>query len=305
MAGLAFVDGAFCALENAKISIFDWGFLRSDACQDTISVWKGRFFCLDQHLDRFARSCRELRLAPPYGRDEIAAILKQGVRRAGLADAYVQMIATRGRPAPGSRDPRSCTNTFLAFFVPYVHIAPDQGRGVLDLAVSTRARIPASSVPSTIKNYHWIDFELALLDAYEQGATTVALVDAEGNLTEGPGFNLFMVKDGRLATPAANVLPGITRGVVVELAAELGLPVELRAIAPAELYAADEIFATSTAGGIMTVASVDRQPVGAAGSNRPVTERLRALYWKRREEGWRGTPVDAEDTPIEGTKIDA
>lgn len=304
MAGIAFVDGRFCDTEDARISIFDWGFLRSDACQDTVSVWKGRFFCLDQHLDRFFRSCRELQLHPPHGREEIAAILKEGVRRAGLEDAYVQMIATRGRPAPGSRDPRTCRNTFLAFCVPYVHIAPEDGRGALDLVVSRRPRIPASSVPSTIKNYHWIDFELALLDAFAQGGNTVALVDGDGNLTEGPGFNLFLVRDGRLATPAANVLPGITRSVVIELAAELGLPVELRAIRPDELRGADEVFATSTAGGIMTVASVDGTPVGA-GSNRPVTAGLRQLYWKRREEGWRGTPVQAEDTPAEGTRIDA
>jgi branched-chain amino acid aminotransferase len=287
--GMAFVEGAFVPASEARIPLLDWGFLRSDACQDTVSVWQGSFFCLDLHLARFQRSCDALRLACPHDDREIAAILAELVRRSGLADAYVQMIATRGLPRSGGRDPRDCVNRFAAFCVPYVRIAPDDGPELLDVVISARPRIPASAVPSGIKNYHWIDFELALFEAYERGGNSVVLSDGGGALTEGPGFNLFCASGGALRTPAANVLAGITRGVVIELAEELGIPVRVEPVAADALRFADEAFATSTAGGVMPIRSVDGRPLGAAPG--PITRLLRDTYWKRREAGWRGTPV--------------
>jgi branched-chain amino acid aminotransferase len=287
--GVAMVDGRIVPVSEARIPLMDWGFLRSDACQDTVSVWRGRFFCLDDHIDRFLQSCRHLQLICPYSREELAEVLKRLVRASGLADAYVQMIMTRGLPEPGSRDLRTCRNSFLAFCVPYIHIAPDSGRGQLDLIVSERPRIATQSVPSSIKNYHWIDFELGLLEAYERGGNSVVLTDGDGGITEGPGFNIFSCRAGRLATPAANVLDGITRRVVIELAQELHLTAEERRVGVAELEGADEVLATSTAGGIMTVRSVNGRVLPNAPG--PITRELAKIYWERREKGWRGTPV--------------
>lgn len=295
-AGLAFVDGRLCALEEAKISIFDVGFLRSDACQDTVSVWRGMFFRLDDHLARFARSIEQLRLQCPYSRDEIKAILREGVARAKLADAYVQMIMTRGRMPLGSRDLRRCRNTFMVFCLPYMSVAEGEAktRG-LHLIVSRRRRLPPETVASDIKNYHWIDFDLGLLEAYDRGADTCVLVNDAGNVAEGPGFNIWAVFDGRLATPDTNVLPGITRRTVFELCAELGLEAELRPIPPAELSAAEEVFLSTTAGGVLPVTRIEGRPVGA-GAEGALTARLRDLYWRKRAAGWHGTPVDYSES---------
>lgn len=294
MTALALVDGAVVPVEDAKISILDWGFLRSDACQDTVSVWGGQFFRLADHIARFRRSCGLLRLQIPYDDAGLTAALCDLVGQSGLREAYVQMLVTRGRPAAGSRDPRSCTNRFHAFCLPYVWIAPKDGPG-LRLKVSDRPRIDTASVSSDIKNYHWIDFELGLFEAFEDDCDSVVLTDGEGHITEGPGFNLFAVIDGQLVSPDRNVLPGVTRRTVMELAEELQVVARLAPLGRADLLRADEVFATSTAGGIMAVRSVDGQAIGSGGPGR-ITRRLSELYWTRRAAGWHGTPVTYSDS---------
>jgi branched-chain amino acid aminotransferase len=288
--GVALVENRIVPASEARIPLLDWGFLRSDACQDTVSVWQGSFFCLAEHIERFLQSCRNLRLSCPYMRDDLAEVLKRLVRASGLSDAYVQMVMTRGLPEPGSRDLRTCRNSFFAFCLPYVHIAPESGRGFLDVIVSERPRIATQSVPSSIKNYHWIDFELGLLEAYDRGGNTVVLTDGDGAVTEGPGFNVFACRGGEMATPNANVLDGITRRVVLELAQEVNLTSRERRVSATELELADEVFATSTAGGIMAVRSVNGRVLPMCPG--PMTRQLTTIYWERREKGWRGTPVE-------------
>jgi branched-chain amino acid aminotransferase len=294
MQGCAYVDGAYVAPEEAKISIFDWGFLHSDATYDVAHVWQGRFFRLDDHLDRFFASMARLRLDPGVTRDEVRAVMHECVRRAGLREAYVEVLCTRGLPAPGSRDPRSCTNRFMAFAIPFVWIAdPEKQRRGIDLAVSSVQRIAPASVDPRVKNYHWLDMVMALYQAYEAGAETALLVDADGCVAEGPGFNVFAVVDGVLVTPQAGVLEGISRRTVIELARAEGLRVELRALPVAELRGASEIFLSSTGGGVIPIARLDGVPVGgrAAGEFGPVSTRLQAAYWALHDDPRYAEPV--------------
>lgn len=153
--GAAWVRGAYVPIAQAAIPITDWGFLRSDATYDVVTVWDGAFFRLDAHLERFLRSCGRFRLDPGKSREEIVEILSGCVRRAGLRSAYVEMVCTRGQPPWGSRDPRQAANQFYAFAVPYVWIAnEEQRRRGLNVVVSDVQRIPAASVDPTAKNYH-------------------------------------------------------------------------------------------------------------------------------------------------------
>jgi branched-chain amino acid aminotransferase len=287
MQGCAYVDGEFVAPENAKISIFDWGFLHGDATYDVAHVWQGRFFRLDDHLDRFEASLAALRLNPALTRQRMREVMHECVRRAGLREAYVELLCTRGRPAPGSRDPRTCTNRFMAFAIPFVWIAdPARQRRGIDVVVGTPQRIPPASVDPRVKNYHWLDFVLGLFEAYERGGETVVLTDGAGHVTEGPGFNVFAVSGGRIVTPLGGVLEGVSRRTVIELARAAGLAVEQRALAVAELRAADEVFLTSTGGGVIPVGSIEGVPVGgrAAGEFGPVSSRLQAAYWALHED---------------------
>jgi branched-chain amino acid aminotransferase len=282
MQACAYVDGRFVAPEDAKISIFDWGFLHSDATYDVAHVWQGRFFRLADHLDRFFESMARLRLDPGKTPGEVRSVMHECVRRSGLRDAYVEVLCTRGQPQPGSRDPRSCRNNFMAFAIPFVWIAdPEKQKRGINLVVSDVQRIGAASIDPRIKNYHWLDMVQALFQAYERGGETALLVDAQGNVAEGPGFNVFAVVDRGLVTPEAGVLEGISRRTVIEMAQAAALPVRVGPLPVATLRAADEVFLSSTGGGVIAVSHLDGVAVGGrrAGDFGPVTRQLQKAYW--------------------------
>lgn len=279
--GCAYLGGAFVPMSEAKISVLDWGLLRSDATYDVVHVWKNRFFRLDKHLDRFLQSAEKLRLKLPFHRTRLEEILHECVRRAGLEDAYVEMILTRGRSPTFSRDPRDAVPTFIAFAIPFGWVADEEQRARgLDLHVASVARIAPASVDPTVKNYHWLDLIAGMFEAYDDGRETVVLVDGDDHVTEGPGFNLFVVKDGGVTTPASGVLEGITRMTTLELCEKLQIPARTEPVPVAALAAADEVFITSTAGGIMPVTRIDGAAVGD-GRPGPLTARLAELYWQK------------------------
>jgi branched-chain amino acid aminotransferase len=289
--GAAFVDGRFLPVGEACVPILDWGFLRSDATYDVAHVWRGSFFRLEDHLDRFERSMEHLHLSPPYDRSEIRDILIECVRLSGLRDAYAEIICTRGIPRPGSRDPRDCENRFYAFVVPFIWIAdPEKQERGLHAVIGSKQRIAPESVDPTVKNYHWLDLETGLLEAYERGGETVILVDAEDNVVEGPGFNVFAVEHGTISTPDRGVLEGITRKTIIELAAEHGMQPEARPIPAGELGQADEVFLSSTAGGVIPVTTVDGEAVDN-GEPGPVTWQLRDAYWDLHDDPRFSLPV--------------
>ena len=290
--GVAFVQGAYVPVEDARIPLLDWGFLRSDANQDTISVWKGVIFRLDDHLAGFKRNILKLRMVSPYDDEARRGVVLECLRKTGFRDAYVQIIMTRGRPPIGVRDPRLCANQFYVFCVPYIWVAtPEKQAEGLHLVISSIQRVPPTSVDPTIKHYHWLDFEMGLFEAYDRGGDTVVLSDGKGNVTEGPGFNVFAVVDGRLITPDDGVLDGMTRKTVFELCAETNLEYSTEPLAATKLRAAEEVFLSTTAGGMIPVTTIDGEKVGD-GMPGLVSWRLRDLYWKKREAGWHGTRVD-------------
>jgi branched-chain amino acid aminotransferase len=290
-AGVAFIDGQYVPLQDARIPITDRGFVRSDATYDVAHVWHGRFFRLDDHIERFFWSMSQLHMSLKLSRQDIRHILEQCVSLSGLQDAYVQMTCTRGVPPRGSRDPRECRNCFYAFSQPFVWIGtPSQQTEGLAMVVSGVQRIASEAVDTRVKNFHWLDLTMGIFDAYEKGALVSVLLDADGHVTEGAGFNVFIVKDGKIATPAHNVFEGMTRRTVIELAEENAIPLALTNVYPQQLRDADEIFITSTAGGVMPVTRIDGQLVSGGGVG-SVTRGLQSLYWDRKVNDPRCTPV--------------
>jgi branched-chain amino acid aminotransferase len=277
--GAAFINDQYLPVAEASVPVLDWGFLHSDATYDVAHVWRGRFFRIDDYLDRFQRSMESLRMSIPYDREQIREVMFELVRRSGLRDAYVEIICTRGMPAPGSRDPRTCSNRFMAFAIPFVWIADDRLRAQgLNLLISQYQRIPPESIDPRIKNYHWLDMVMGLFEAYDAQADSAVLVDAAGNLVEGPGFNVFARCGERVITPARGVLEGVTRASVLELLAAENLQVSTEALSAETARAADEIFITSTAGGVMPVTRISGQTVGD-GAPGALTTRLNDAYW--------------------------
>jgi branched-chain amino acid aminotransferase len=291
--GAAYVRGEFVPIGEATVSVLDVGFSRSDVTYDVVAVWEGAFFRLDDHLERFERSCRELRLGLEHDRDGLASILMELVRLTGLREAYVETLCTRGVDRAGVRDPRTFENQFLAYAIPYVWLfRPGNGMTGMDAVITrTVRRIPPVSVDPTVKNFHWGDLTRGLFEAYDRGAHYPILLDYEGNVTEGAGYNVFALVGGRLLTPSSGALEGITRRTVLELASRDGIPAETVPLPEETFRSATELFATSTAGGVMPIVSLDRRRVGD-GSAGPVTRRLRELYWQAHEDPRYITPVD-------------
>ena len=281
------MNGNFIQLSEARISVLDWGFLRSDATYDVVHVWKGRFFRLDKHIDRFFQSTEKLRMPCTVSRIDLKKILAGCVERSGLDNAYVEMIQTRGMSPNFERDPRKSEPRFIAFAVPFGWILkPEEfGKG-LDVLVSNRRRISPNSVDSSIKNYHWLDLVSGMFEAYDNGHDTVILTDEENNITEGPGFNIFCVDETGLNSPNKGVLEGITRQTVLDLAKELNVPFQLRPISLETLKSSNEVFATSTAGGIMPITKINGLPIGR-GATGAITRKLHKTYWdKHSDPAW-------------------
>lgn len=215
-------------------------------------------------------------------REQVTKAMVDCVKASGLEDAYVEIICTRGQPEPGSRDPRTCKNQFMVFAIPFIYLLKPGQQG-LSIVISDRVRIPPSSFDPTIKNYLWLDMVMGLYEAYEQGAESTLLVDEQGNLCEGPGFNIFVLSGSTLMTPKRGVLEGITRKTILELGRKAGLNVIETDIQPEIALAADEVFATSTAGGVIPVTKLNGMPV-ANGEPGPVTNQLRRAYWSLHED---------------------
>lgn len=280
--------GQIIPVAEAGIPVTDWGVTHCDIAYDVVPVWKGGFFRLDDYLTRFLASTAALRMQT--GMDDIAirAALHDMVAASGLRDSYVAMVAARGRnPVPGSRDPRDCENHFYAWCVPYVHIVkPEMAqKGTSVWIAKSVRRIPQDSIDPKVKNYHWGDFTSGLFEAKDKGFETTMLLDHQGNVTEGPGFNVFAVFGDRVVTSDHGVLHGITRQTALEIAAARGLQVETRRLPQEEFWDADEVFLSSSGGGIIPVARVDAHHFsnGVAG---PVSQAMRADYfdWLDRDD---------------------
>ena len=170
------------------------------------------------------------------------------------------MVCNRGAPTiAGSRDPRHCRNHFYAQCVPYVQVISPEvvAKGASDCIARSVRRIPDGSVDPIVKSYHWGDFTKGLFEAKDAGFETLILTDTDRNITEGPGFNVFAFKHGKLFTASHGVLSGITHRTVLEIATELDLQVDIRPVPHTVFLDADDVFISSFAGGHIPIVKVD------------------------------------------------
>ena len=294
--GSAFIHGHYCPLPEAAIPITDGGFGGSDVVYEKVTVAKGRYFRLEDHFDRLASSCEKFRLHNPYTTEQMVKIFHRLIALTGLKDAGLFCCVTRGAAKwLNDRSNRHAyDNRFYATADSYASIAtPEQRNDGLKLLISKKyIRIPPRAVDPTAKNFHWQDLKLSLFEARDAGMDWSVLSDLDGGLTESPGANIFVVKNGALYTPDRGCLLGITRKTALELAEEIGVRVYVERVLVRQLLDADEAFITSSAGGIMPVNSVDGIVLGGIAGPGELTRRLRNLYWEKMWDGWKCTPVD-------------
>ena len=276
---IAYLNGQFLPLAEAKISVLDRGFVFGDGIYELVPVYSRKPFRLDEHLRRLQGSLDGIRLANPHGVAEWRKRILTLIERQDFADQSVYIQVTRGTPAEGQppRDhafPQGVPPTVFMFSQPLVTATAEQkAAGVCAVTAPDnrwqRCNLKAISLLANI---------LLRQQAVDAAcAETVLLRD--GYLTEGAASNIFVVKDGvLLAPPPSNlILTGITYDLVLELAAAHGIPHEVRAISEAEVRSADELWMTSSTKEIMAIVKLDGVPVGA-GAPGPLAQRMDALY---------------------------
>lgn len=280
MSGLVYLDGAFVPAAEAKVSVFDRGFLFADGIYEVAAVLEGELVDLEPHLERLERSAREIELALPMDRAGFASMLQELAAKNGTREGMVYVEVTRGAasardfafPSPPSRP------TVVAFA---------QSFSILD-SVKGREGASVVTVPEIrwkrrdIKSVALLAQVLGRQAAVAAGAAEAFFVDDDGTITEGAASNAYIVKGGTLVTrPLSNaILHGTTRARVLEVARERGIPVEERAFTLAEARSADEAFYTGAAAFVVPAVRIDGAPLGD-GKPGPITRALREGYIAR------------------------
>ena len=269
-----YLQDQFVPREEAKVSIFDHGFLYGDGLFETLRAYGGMIFRLPQHLERLTRSARRLELPLPSS-SQLEAILYDTLKRNGLRDAILRLTVTRGEGEAGL-DPALCEKpTLIVAARPFTGYPPDDYlKGVSAAIVQVRRNARAALDPA-MKSISFLNNVMAKLEAKKTGASEGLFLTLEGFLCEGTTSNLFWVRGGKLETPspAAGLLEGITREVVIALAREKGLPVEEGFYEPDALLGAEEAFLTNSGFELMPLTRVNGRLI-CDGRPGPITGRL-------------------------------
>jgi branched-chain amino acid aminotransferase len=296
-----YLAGKLVPKEEAVVSVWDHGLLYGDGVFEGIRAYDGRVFRLEQHLDRLWASARYIMLEIPLTRAEMIAAVTATCRANNLHGGYIRLVVTRGVGDLGL-DPRKCAlcpeegrnGPTVIIIADQIALYPEEvyRQGLRVITCTTRRNIPEALDPG-VKSLNYLNSVLAKIETGRAGADEGIMLNSEGFVAECTGDNLFVLRKGALITPptSAGILHGITRGAVMELAAEMGLPVREELFTLFEVYTADEVFLTGTAAEIAPVVDVDGRPIGS-GKPGEMTARLLAAFREltRRE----GTPIHPE-----------
>ncbi|HIP62689.1 MAG TPA: branched-chain-amino-acid transaminase [Archaeoglobus profundus] len=286
---VVYINGEFVPASQAKISVFDHGFLYGDGVFEGIRAYNGRVFKLKEHIDRLYDSAKAIDLKIPISKEEFMEIILETLRRNKLRDAYIRPIVTRGIGDLGL-DPRKCKEpTIIVIAQPWGKLYGDLYEKGLKAVTVTVRRNAIDSLPPNIKSLNYLNNILAKIEANAKGGDEAIFLDHNGYVSEGSGDNIFIVKNGVvISPPTINNLRGITREVVIELLEKLKIPFKEANISLYDLYTADEIFVTGTAAEICPITWVDGRIIGD-GKPGKITKMLMEEFRKLTER--EGVPI--------------
>ena len=275
---IIYLDGKYLPDDQARVSVFDHGFLYGDGVFEGIRAYHGRIFRLKEHLDRLYDSAKTIDIHPPISKEEMTEAICETLRRNNLTDAYIRPIITRGIGDLGL-DPRKCPKASVVIIaVSWGAMYGDlHEKGLRAVTVSVR-RNPAECLPPNVKSLNYLNNILAKIEANYKGGDEAIFFDTNGYISEGSGDNLYIVKNGEIITPhTLNNLRGVTRMVLLEIAKSLGITVKEQNIGYFDLYTADEMICTGTAAEVAPITWVDGRTIGS-GKPGPVTRQLMAAF---------------------------
>jgi len=274
-----FIDGKYFDESNARISVFDHGLLYGDGIFEGIRAYNGRVFKLKEHIVRLFYSAKSILLTIPMSHAELRAAVVDTCRQNNLRDGYIRLLVTRGIGTLGL-NPNRCKNPSVIIIADKIQLYPPElyRQGMEIITVPTVRNLHSALNPA-IKSLNYLNNIMAKIEANNGGCEEALLLNAEGYISECTGDNVFIVKEEHLMTPplSAGALYGITRRVVMEMAADSGLKVSEPNLTRYDLFNADECFLTGTGAELVPVVKVDGRVIGT-GKPGPVTERLVTQY---------------------------
>ena len=277
-----YIDGKFYPKAEAKISVFDHGFLYGDGIFEGIRLYKGCVFRLDEHLERLEMSAKALCLNMPWTRKEISDIVCESCRRNKLTDGYIRLVVSRGFGDLGL-SPKNCPTPSIICIADSIKLYPEElyTTGMKIITAPTR-RVSPAALPPMIKSLNYLNNILAKMEAQQHGFHECLMLNEQGYVSECTGDNVFLIHKGKLITPAshAGALVGITRQVAIEVAQALKIPVVETNITRYDVWNADECFLTGTAAEVIPVIEVDARTIGT-GKPGPLTAKILAEFRKK------------------------
>ena len=299
-----YLNGRFVEREDARISVFDHGFLYGDGVFEGIRAYGGRVFRLREHLERLERSARSIMLPLPLTQEELSDVILETCRQNEVASGYLRVVVSRG-PGDLGIDPRNCREGATVVVIAdkltmYPQRMYDEGMEVI--TTSTRRNSPAALDPN-IKSLNYLNNILAKIEVNRAGVGEGIMLNGDGYVAEATGDNIFMVERGALATPPTyvGILEGITRSAVIGLAQQLQIPFAERVFTLTTLYNCDECFLTGTGAEVIPVIRVDERVIGD-GRPGPVTKSLiqafHALVAAEGVEIGRSEPASAQRSRV-------
>ena len=283
-----YLNGKFVLKEDAKISVFDHGFLYGDGVFEGIRSYSGLVFKLDEHLDRLYETAHTLMIQISLTKKELGQAIIETLKANHLKDAYIRVIATRGEGDLGL-DPRKCKGTSnIVIITDKITLYPDElyKKGMAIITVPTPRNFPDALNPQ-LKSLNYLNNILAKIEANNSGFNEAIMLDGNGYVAECTGDNIFIIKKGILVTPSQGCLKGITRATVLALAQKNKMKTEERLITRHEVYVAQECFLTGTAAEIIPVVKVDGRTIGRGQPGKQTLQLMKLFRLITRKDGVR------------------
>ncbi len=259
-----FLNGNLVKKQDAKISVYDHGFLYGDGVFEGIRSYNGNVFRLQEHLIRLYESAKSILLTIPYTMEEMTEIVKDTLKANDLQSAYIRLIVSRGEGNLGI-DPSTCKSASVIVIAEPLAIFPAElyETGISIVTASSR-RVRSDVLSPKTKTLNYLNNILVKLEAQQAGVTEALILNEEGYVAEGSADNIFIVKGNKVITPPAYIgaLEGITRNVILEIANELGYEASEGVFTRHDVYVADEVFLTGTAAEAIAVVDVDGREIG-------------------------------------------
>lgn len=275
MALQIYIDGQWYSKENAKVSVFDHGLLYGDGVFEGMRSYGGKVFRMKEHLDRLYDSARSIFLTIPMTPQAMEEAVYETLRLNGLTDGYVRLVVTRGVGDLGL-NPNLCPKASIIIIADKISLYPaklyEEG---MEIVTASTVRSHPATINPRIKSLNYLGSILAKIEGLKAGCNEALMLNLNGEVAECTADNIFLIKNGRIATPHVNagILDGITRRAVIDLAKQAGIEVAETTLTRHDVYVADECFLTGSAAEVIPVIKVDSRPIGT-GQVGPLTKHL-------------------------------